>query len=161
MSFESEVAQHLANTVIGPPGPAGPGELLGPVDLVYGVNVRTGAEKPADAESATFAGAIPDECVFVLESGGRSFEAWKGGDQDDWTNWPGADNPGIEIVIRSKPFDYDGGKLLADVVAAALDMNPPPGYFYSRATRGRPEFDVEDDQNRFKWSVSFEMRKER
>ena len=112
MTVSDDVAQKIAADVL---------------DLTYGQNIRPGPiTKPSQNQTVT--GAIPEECVFVLDNGGPIDLPYI-----DGGNRTGENYSNVSVFIRSKVNDYDGGKALADTTRSAIDKNPPAGYFEARA----------------------------
>lgn len=156
-----EVVDLLAARVRAAPGP---GEVEGPVDLVKGENCRTGRVRPADLDE-TIAGFIPDECVFVLRSGGPKFRAHKGGDRSDPLAWPGVETAVFHIHIRGPAGDFDRAEQLADAVKSALDMwpsAPEDGWIDARIGEGSPRhLQPETPGGSEEFTLTLEVRKHR
>lgn len=162
MTTEQDVAQHLAATIVVSPAVPGPGQLLGPVALVYDENCRIGPVQPIDTldDGTTIPGGVPlDVVVFVLGSGGLRDEAHKGGDKADPFTWPGIQYPSCQLVVRSAPNAYGAGAAVAEVVARALDKNPPAGYFDARVADGQPWYVRERSTDDHEWSITLELKR--
>ena len=168
MTVEADVAAHLASRVAAIPAA---GQVAGPVDLVFsadpigapvaGQNVFTGPER-SKSENQALPGAVPDgNVVFVRETGGLKDEPYKADTTVDTTptaeDWPGQQNPGVQIMVRAPRGNYDAGKALADAVRRAIDKSPPTGYFESRVTLSTPLWNREDDANRDLFSINVEL----
>ena len=133
MSVEADVAQSIATDVGA---------------LTYGTNCRVGPVRPP-SDKQNLSGAIPHECVFVHETGGFPKLSYVDGD-----NKGGLEPITVQVLVRSGVRDYDGGKALADLVLAALDMSPPAGYIECRTSAPRPGFVVEDETGHYLWSIN-------
>lgn len=107
-------------------------------------------------ESSIVAGAVPDRCVFVLPTGGFQGVAFVDGGQRT-----GEDRPTVQITVRSSVQDYDDGAALADAVAQAIEMNPPPGWFDARLMHSAPTYLGEDEQGHHLHTINVALRRAR
>ena len=136
-SLEGDVAAHLA-TELG---------------LAVGSEIFTGpVRKVSDDQSV--GGAVPDEAIFVLATGGfADIPVVDGGALGREAR------PTVQIWIRSVPRDYDGGRALAASTFVAIDKNPPAGYFESRAADSAPAYIRRDDEDHHEWSINVTLKR--
>ena len=136
-SLEGDVASHLA-TQLG---------------LVVGENVFTGPVRKV-SDNQAIAGAVPDQAIFVLGTGGfPDIPIIDGGD------FGREARPTVQIWIRSLPRDYDGGKTLSSNTYVAIDKNPPSGYFEARAASSQPTYVRRDDEDHHEWSINITLKR--
>jgi hypothetical protein len=161
MTAAADVATHIAARVV--EGTPAAGEIEGPVNLTYGANCREGPERPA-TENQGAQGAVPDECVFVVPTGGFPDEPFRGGDPTltprttPPETWPGIEKPTFDVVVRGLRKNFDRAYELALVVRQAIDKSPPAGYFESRAPNP-PNYVREDEENRHIFIFTVELRR--
>lgn len=143
-TVESDVVAHLAAEV---------------ASLTANQNVRRGPQMPA-SQNQSVPGAVPEECVFVLLTGGPKSVVFNGSEPSDSdpTIFKGEDYPTVQVWIRSFPKDYDGGRNLALSVLRAIDRKPPSGYFEAEVFGSAPDFIREDDENRYEWSINATLK---
>lgn len=128
------------------------GFLAGAPHSLTVANCRAGPpKKPTENQAIT--GAVPSRCVFVQGTGGFQPTAFVDGGLGTKDARPTA-----QIWIRSNPRDYDGGRALALAVFGAVDLNPPSGYYESRALMSEPGYVREDEQNHHEWTVNVMLR---
>jgi len=132
MTVSDSTAQHIAALVVG---------------LTYGQNCRPGpVQKPSENQSIP--GAIPEECVFCVDVGGPKNIPYIDGGAGTSESLPG-----VFILVRSEVNDYDGGKTLSDEIFSAIDMNPPTGFFESRAQTSQPVYLSKDETNHHQFTL--------
>jgi hypothetical protein len=138
-STEQDVAQALGSAGIG---------------LTFGTSVRTGPVRKT-AETSSLSGAVPDQCVFVIGTGGVSMEAWADGGVRT-----GLRQPSVQIWVRSSRKDYDGGKTLADNVFNAIHLKPPTGYVEAKALASEAQYVTKDETDHHQWSINVLLQKQ-
>lgn len=130
--------------------------------LTAGQNIRRGPRmKPSDRQD--IAGAIPQQCVFVLLTSGLAPITYLGS-QSSTLNpnlLAGEDYPTVQIWIRSNPLDYDGGRNLSFSVLRAVDRKPPSGFYESEVRGSGPNYIGQDDQNCHEWSINITLKASR
>lgn len=141
MTVEADVATHLLGALAAPP-------LSMTVD-----GVRPGPVQPASTNQA-LPGAVPARCVFVVPTGGFTSVAFIDGGAKGKE-----ERPTVQIVVRSAPRDYDGGREVAQAAYEAIDLTPPAGYFEARAFSGGPTYLREDEQNHHEWVINVALRR--
>lgn len=136
-AIESDVASHLA-TELG---------------LVVGTDIFVGPVRKV-SDDPSVPGAVPDEAIFVLGSGGfADVPIIDGG------SYGREARPTVQIWVRSAPRDYDGGRTLSSSTYAAIDKNPPAGYFEARASDSAPAYVRRDDEDHHEWSINVTLKK--
>ncbi len=127
--------------------------------LVSSHNVRRGPLMPAserEDDCAQFdSGAIPFECVFVYANGGVPAAPCLGFDPITCTQRH-AEFPILTVRVRSRKNQYTRGLELAHRVFAALNFNPPIGYYEAVALTGGPLPIGKDDLGSYVWT--FDVR---
>jgi len=141
MSTEADVAAHVRTVLAGVPY------------LLTADSCRAGPpRKPT--ENQLLPGAVPARCVFALATGGMPATAFidggAGGRDERLT---------VQLWVRSNPRDYEGGRDLAEAVFGAVEMNPPPGFYESRAVSSEAAYVREDEQNHHEWSINITLRR--
>lgn len=128
MSAETTLAAHLGTSVAA---------------LTVGTNLFAGPMR----DNAV----IPNDAVFVLESGGPAAEKLL----DD----SGGSNKRItlRVFIRTTGDSYAAGKTLADSVFDAGHNASLSGYAYCLAESSSPYYFGQDDKGRHQWSVIFNV----
>jgi hypothetical protein len=132
MSVETDIAQHLASEM----------------GLTYGFNIFAGPmRKPAG--NLALPNAVQHQAVFCLQTSGMdSIPYCDGGLGTKEARYT------VQVIVRSPVNDYTTGSKLADDVFAALDMNPPAGYFECRALASQPAYLMRDDLDHYLWSIN-------
>ena len=138
MSVELDVANKIDAEVTG---------------LTIGTNLFTGPVR-RKSNTPNVPGSVPSEAVFCIATGGFPSIPFIDGGQKGRE-----DRPTVQITVRSDRKDYDGGLALAEAVFAAIDMNPPAGYFDSRAVTSGPGYIFEDDQEHHMWSINVTLKR--
>lgn len=109
-------------------------------------DVLEGVEVPSSTQEG--AGTVPNRAVFVREL--ASSEPRR---HHDGTALAGAL---VQVTIRSNAGDYDGGKLLADQVAAALERASLSADYLVEGcelTQARPSYMSTDEVGRHRWAT--------
>ena len=134
---QDEIAQKIASRVAVTPGV---GQVAGPVDLVYGENIRPGTVRPADKDQ-TLPGSIPSWCVFVVPTVPFEQSPYVGGQpvSGEPSDWSGIIPDSFQIVIRGNVDNEDEAFDLADAVFRAIDKEITTDYFAIEATQ-RPQW---------------------
>lgn len=111
-----------------------------------GVDVFAGKLKEESA-------AIPSQSVFCLErEGDVPIDYCDGG-----ATSPQLYQPRVQILVRSNPGDFAGGRTLAHAVYAAIHDHPPAGYFECRAQQSTPLYVNEESNGAHIWSINVKM----
>jgi hypothetical protein len=123
--------------------------------LVDGFNVRVGPLQKAD-DNQNITNAVPEECVFILESGGPKDVTYHGEcvSAVDADRFAGEYQFGFTAYTRSKPHDFNGGLALATQVHKTLNRKPPAGYIEIELNNSSPSFVVKDETDHYVWSNS-------
>ena len=100
-------------------------------------NVRPGPPVPSSTDQSE-ANAVPADAVFIRPTGGLPVRQ---GRVDDVTE----EASSYQLLIRSKPQDFDAGHLLALAVYGAM-LRPPAGFFRSEVFGGPPSWIEQDAQ---------------
>lgn len=99
-------------------------------------------------------GRIPQECVFVLATGGFPPQGYAD------TTSINLRMSGVQVFVRSNPRDFEGGQSLARKVRDALHHATIAGYIDVQAVQAEPIYIEEDEDGLHTWSVNFEATHE-
>lgn len=113
--------------------------------LTLGTNLFEG---PPRYHTTPESSHIPDECVFVMETGGPAAEAFLGS-----TSYEDRQN-GVQIRVRSAGEDYSGGRTLARAVRDALHHAAVSGYADVSVRASSPDYLGVTEKGHHEWSVS-------
>lgn len=139
MTVEEDIATQIADNTAG---------------VVLGTDVFTGPPRAFDLDNPSVPGAVPEQAIFCLGTGGIDDIPYvDGGDKNAQKRYT------VQVTIRSNPEDYDGGKTLADAVFEAIDKNPPDTYEEVRALNSSPLYVREDEGNHHEWVINLLVRK--
>jgi hypothetical protein len=137
MTVEADVAARLGATVGG---------------LTYGANVREGPQrKPTD--NTALPGAVPHACVFCVGTGGIDDVPFVDGGASTSEK-----RPTVQVLVRSDPNDFDGGRARADACFAALNLKSFGAYHEVRALGSAPAYVHRDEQDHHVWSINVALR---
>ena len=159
MTTAQDVAEHLVTRVS--TTPAGQ-QVLSPVDLVFDIdgvedqNVFILFEAGDDFDNLVdnlYPGiVIAGPAVFLVPTGGFARIDYMADTADELTpapqDWPGVNQPTLQVLIRSEVGEPQTGYDLAIAVYQGLSNSPPSGYFASRAASSEPRWLREDGKNR-------------
>jgi len=133
--------------------------------LTAGTNVRRGPVQKAANPGTTATRAIPGECVFVQETTGLKSMAYSGSRDAIEPGFAGLLQgeafPSVQIWVRSKPNDFNGGQALAIDVLHSIDRKPPAGFYEAESVTGSPNAIRKDSQDHYEWSVNVNLRQQR
>ena len=101
------------------------------------LNVRPGPPVPSSVDTGE-ANAVPADAVFIRPTGGLPVRQ---GRVEDVTE----EASSYQLLVRSKPNDFDAGHLLALAVYGAM-IRPPAGFFRSEVFGGPPAWLEQDAQ---------------
>lgn len=118
------------------------------IGLTPGTNLFTGPERP-------LGDGIPDECVFVLGSGGYPPVAFFDSSGQDYCIST------IQISVRSGSRDYGAGLSLARNVRDSVHKTDVLGYVDIRAREAEPNYLGQDEQQMHTWTINVEAQHRR
>lgn len=93
----------------------------------------------------------PDECVALIPSPGRESQGVHSDQSHLWY-------PGVQVIVRSKPHDYDGGYTLARTVLTTLHRAAVSGYWDVVCRQSSPIPAGQDQRNRYLFTINLEAR---
>ena len=169
MTVEDDVVAQIAARTSTVPAP---GVITTAIDLVSGQNLRVGPVRKATESGrvALTTSQVPQQCVFVHESGGFPTERFIGGgdqlgalpyvvDPDAPQGWERLEKPTVDVYTRSLPRAYDDGLALAYAMLQSIDRSPPTGYLEAKVVTPRPNYVSENEQDCHVWVFSVELIK--
>lgn len=151
MSVEEDVVAHL----------------IAEVAELNSINCRRGPVEKATGShrSASVTNAVPQECVFVLDTAGLPAIAFSGSVEaiePEFVGYlEGETYPSVQIWVRSGTMDYDGGKATGVAILKAIDMRPPTGYFEATASTSTPTWVRKDETDHNEWSINVDLKQQR
>ena len=118
-----------------------------------GRDVRRGPPQKASNDQS-LPRAIPEECVFVLETAGLDGVAFLGLTPStvDPNQFCGFEEPGAQLFVRSKPHDFNGGEALAVKVRGLTNHHKPTGFF--KQTAGPLFFIRKNEEDQYEWTIN-------
>jgi hypothetical protein len=108
---------------------------------------------PERADTRVAAGGVPAQAVFCLESGGDPPAAYV-----DGGSGLNLRVHAVQIIVRSNPRDYAGGKSLANSVRNAVHEAPIAGYLDVRVREAQPNYLGEDEKGCHRWSINVQLQ---
>lgn len=140
MSAAPDVAAAIVARISGALTPAG--------SWVLGTNVFSGPESFVVETGAT----IPGVCIFVVQYGGDAPIYLKDPTLGRMTGHR------VQVTCRHESDNWDGALALAEAIHAALDANPPTGYWDCQAISASPNPLKRDDDGRIYFVENFVCR---
>jgi len=97
---------------------------------------------------------IPHEATFCLQAGGFNPTTFMVGGQYRKQ----IVKPVVIITVRSNPFDFPGGQILANAVLNLLDRKTPTDYIDSQVVTGTPVYLGIDEDGHHSWNISIDLK---
>ena len=96
---------------------------------------------------------IPHQATFCLQSGGFNPVTFMLGAQYRKQ----IVKPIVMITVRSDPFDFPAGQILANAILSLLDRKTPDGYIDSKITSSTPFYLGMDDDGHHSWAITVDL----